>query len=412
MRSLLAGWDGLDPALRWLLRINLLALTTATVLLGAAYLLGFRHTAVEIDLGVMVLSIVLMVVTPPLCRRYGAPAAIIGLTLSALAFAVGGTWATPNLSPLTALLTMVPLLVGFPYLSRTWTRILMVVAVVGSASVAALGEWRRVEQVNDAWWVNAVVIASSLPAGVIVVVFLVRDAYDRLREQSAQLLESRTRIVQVADAARRGLERDLHDGAQQRLLAMSVTIERARKELLAGRHEGAAALVGRLAADNREVLLELRELARGIYPPLLAERGLVAALQSAARRSTVPVTLDVVDFVRPGPQVEAAAYFCILEALTNAAKHSGAGEVLVTVRGLPHLAFSVSDDGAGFDPGAVTPSGLLGMEARVAAAGGTLELDTAPGRGTTLRADFAASPRGSDERTRDARGWTPEVNDR
>jgi signal transduction histidine kinase len=400
MSGLLAGWDGLDPALRWLLRINLLALTTATLLLGAAYLLGFQHTAVEIDLAVMALSIVLMLATPPLCRRHGAPAAIIGLTLSALAFAVGGTWATPNLSPLTALLTLVPLLVGFPYLSRTWTRILMVVAVVGSASVAALGVWRRADALNDVWWVNAVVIASSLPAGVVVVVFLVRDAYDRLREQSAQLLESRTRIVQVADAARRGLERDLHDGAQQRLLAMSVTIERARKELLAGRHEGAAALIGRLAADNREVLLELRELARGIYPPLLAERGLVAALQSAARRSTVPVTLDVVDFDRPGPQVEAAAYFCILEALTNAAKHSGAGEVLVVVRGRPHLAFSVSDDGAGFDPDAVIPSGLLGMEARVAAAGGTFELDTAPGRGTTLRAEFASA----DERTMDTRG--------
>ena len=400
MRTLLAGWDVLDPALGRLLRINLVALTTATVLLGAAYVLGFRHTAVEIDLAVMVVSILLMLATAPLCRRHGAPAAIVGLTLSALAFAVGGTWATPNLSPLTALLTTVPLLVGFPYLSRAWIRALMAVAVVGSASVAALGEWRRVEQLNDAWWVNAVVIAAALPAGVLVVVFLVRDAYDRLREQSAQLLESRTRIVEVADAARRGLERDLHDGAQQRLLATSVTIERARKELLAGRHEGAAALMGQLAADNREVLLELRELARGIYPPLLAERGLVAALQSAARRSTVPVTLDVADFVRPGPQVEAAAYFCILEALTNAAKHSGAAEVLVTVRGRPHLRFGVSDDGRGFDRDSVTPGGLLGMEARIAAAGGTLELDTGPGRGTTLRGEFPPA----DARTMDSRG--------
>jgi signal transduction histidine kinase len=181
---------------------------------------------------------------------------------------------------------------------------------------------------------------------------------------------------------------------------MSVTIERARKELLAGRHEGATALMGQLAADNREVLLELRELARGIYPPLLVERGLVAALQSAARRSTVPVTLDVADFVRPSRQVEAAAYFCILEALTNAAKHSGAGEVLVTVRGLPHLRFSVSDDGVGFDRAAVTPGGLLGMEARIAAAGGTLRLETAPGRGTTLRGEFVPA----DPRTMDTRG--------
>ena len=187
MRRLLSGWDALDPALGWLMRINLAALTASTVLLAAAYLLGFRHTAVEIDLAVMVVSLVLMLGTPPLCRRYGAPAAIVGLTLSSLLFAGGGTWATPNLSPLTALLTMVPLLVGFPYLTRGWIDALMVVAVVGSASVSALGEWRRVEQINEVWWVNAVVIAASLPAGVAVVVFLVRDAYNRLRDQSAQL---------------------------------------------------------------------------------------------------------------------------------------------------------------------------------------------------------------------------------
>jgi signal transduction histidine kinase len=388
MSGILSGWDSLDPALRWLLRINLIALTTATVLLGAAYLLGFQHTAVEIDLAVMVTSNVLMLATPPLCRRYGAPAAIVGLTLSALLFAVGGTWATPNLSPLTVLLTMVPLLVGFPYLGRRWIQALSVVAVVGSAAVAALAEWRRVEAINELWWVNAIVIAASLPAGVAVVVFLVRDAYTRLQDQSAQLVESRTRIVDVADAARRSLERDLHDGAQQRLLAMSVTIERARKELLAGRHEGAAALLGQLAADNREVVTELRELARGIYPPLLAERGLVAALQSTARRSTVPVTLDIADVERTGRQVEAAAYFCILEALTNTAKHADATEVLVTLRGRPHLQFSVSDDGRGFDRDRVAAGGLLGMEARVAAAGGRLTLETGPGRGTVLRGEF------------------------
>jgi signal transduction histidine kinase len=388
MSGILSGWDSLDPALRWLLRINLIALTTATVLLGAAYLLGFQHTAVEIDLAVMATSIVLMLATPPLCRRHGAPAAIVGLTLSALLFAVGGTWATPNLSPLTVLLTMVPLLVGFPYLGRRWIQALSVVAVVGSAAVAALAEWRRVEAINELWWVNAIVIAASLPAGVAVVVFLVRDAYTRLQDQSAQLVESRTRIVDVADAARRSLERDLHDGAQQRLLAMSVTIERARKELLAGRHEGAAALLGQLAADNREVVTELRELARGIYPPLLAERGLVAALQSTARRSTVPVTLDIADVERTGRQVEAAAYFCILEALTNTAKHADATEVLVTLRGRPHLQFSVSDDGRGFDRDRVAAGGLLGMEARVAAAGGRLTLETGPGRGTVLRGEF------------------------
>jgi len=388
MRRLLSGWDTLDPALGRLLRINLYALTASTVVLGTSYVLGFRHTAVEVDLAVMVLSILLMLGTLPFTRRHGAVAVLLGLTLSAAAFGIGGTWATPNLSPLTALLMLIPMLVAIPYVSRAWLNALGVFAILGSAGVTAIGEWRRTDALNDLWWVNAIVIASSLPAVVLVVTYLVRDAYQRLSERTDQLAESRTRIVAVADAARRSLERDLHDGAQQRLLAMSVTIERARKELLAGRHEGASALLGQLAADNREILVELRELARGIYPPLLTERGLVAALQSTARRAAVPVTLDVADFERPGQQVEAAAYFCILEALTNATKHSGAGEVLITVRGRPHLSFSVSDTGRGFDRDLVTPGGLLGMEARIAAAGGTLELETAPGVGTTLRGEF------------------------
>ena len=388
MRRLLSGWDSLDPGLSRLVRFNLLALVVSIVALAAAYVLGFRHRSVEIDLAIMALCLLLMLGTLPLTSRYGAPAVLIGLTLSAAAFGIGGTWVTPNLAPLTTLLMLIPMLVAIPYVSRRWLNALGVFAVLGSAGVAALAEWRRQDGLHDLWWVNAVVIASSLPAVVLVVTFLVRDAYQRLSEKSDQLVESRTRIVEVADAARRSIERDLHDGAQQRLLAMSVTIERARKELLAGRHEGASALLGQLATDTREVLGELRELARGIYPPLLTERGLVAALQSTARRSVVPVTLDIADFTRPSQQVEAAAYFCILEALTNVAKHAGATEVLIAVRGLPHLSFSVSDDGRGFDRDLVTPGGLLGMEARVAAAGGTLHLEAEPGRGTTLRGEF------------------------
>jgi signal transduction histidine kinase len=102
----------------------------------------------------------------------------------------------------------------------------------------------------------------------------------------------------------------------------------------------------------------------------------------------VPVTLDIAHVDRASRQVEAAAYFCILEALTNVAKHAGATEVLITVRGLPHLSFSVSDDGIGFDRDRVSAGGLLGMEARMAAAGGTLQVESRPGRGTLLRGEF------------------------
>ena len=388
MSRLLAGWDSLDPSLVRLLRINLLALVVSTAIVATAYALGFRHTAVLVDIAVMLVATALMLATLPITRRFGAPAVLVGFALSAGCFAVGGTYATPNLSPLTAMLMLMPMLVAIPYVSRAWLNALLVYAVLGSAGVAALGEARRDEALNDLWWVNAIVIASALPAVVLVVTYLVRDAYQRLAERTEQLEESRTRIVEVADAARRSIERDLHDGAQQRLLAMSVTIERARKELQAGRHEGASALLHQLATDNREILGELRELARGIYPPLLVERGLAIALQATSRRSVVPVTLEVSDYERQTPQVEAAAYFCILEALTNVAKHAQASKVLVSVRGLPHLTFTVSDDGRGFDRRRVVPGGLLGMEARMAAAGGTLAVASLPGRGTTLRGEF------------------------
>ena len=388
----LGGWDALDPPLARLLRINLAALAAATVGLALAYVLGFQHPAVLVDLAVMAFSLVLMLVTAPL-SRFGPKAAIVGLTLSASAFAVGGTWATPNLSPLTAILMLVPLLVAIPYLPRRWIRALMAVAVLGSAGIAALGEWRRAGQDPGIGWVNAVVIATSLPAVVVVLVFLVRDAYTRLQEQSDQLRESRLRIVQVADAARRSLERDLHDGVQQRLLAMSVTTERARRALAAGRPELAAELLSDLSGENREVLAEMRELARGVYPPLLTERGLAVAVQAAARRSVVPVTLRVQDFPRPPADVETAAYFCILEGLTNAAKHSGCTRVVVELRGDPQVEFVVSDDGAGFDTGTVATGGLLGMEARVAAAGGVLTVTAAPGAGTVLRGTFPQAAR-------------------
>ena len=393
MRRLLSGWDVLDPALSRLLRINLVLLGSAFVALSAAYASGFQRSTVEMDLAIMAVSLVLVLITLPLTPLLGPPAPLVGLTLSATNFAVGGTWVTPSLAPLTAMLMLVPLLVALPHLSRRWVYALMLVAVLGSAAVAALGEWRRsVGSVHDVWWVNATVVATSVPTVVLVVVFLVRDAYTRLQEQSDQLRASRLRIVQVADAARRSLERDLHDGVQQRLLAMSVTTERVRRAIRSGDPEEADRLVTALAADNREVLAEMRELARGIYPPLLTERGLVAAVQAASRRSVVPVTFSATDFPRPPADVETAAYFCILEGLTNAAKHSGCTGVAVELRGEPHLEFVVSDDGHGFDPDAVATSGLLGMEARVAAAGGVLTLETAPGAGTTLRGTFPRTP--------------------
>jgi signal transduction histidine kinase len=199
-----------------------------------------------------------------------------------------------------------------------------------------------------------------------------------------QLAASRARIVEAADAARRRIERDLHDGAQQRLVALALMLRRLESAL-----EPGSAATRELAAAQAELdaaLEELRELARGIHPSILTDRGLEAALAAVAGRSTVPVELDV-DSCRKLPlSVQTTAYFVVAEALTNASKHASPDRVEVRVAvGNGHATIEVRDDGAGgVDPS--RGSGLSGLADRVSALGGTLEIDSPAGAGTTVRA--------------------------
>jgi signal transduction histidine kinase len=193
---------------------------------------------------------------------------------------------------------------------------------------------------------------------------------------------SRARIVEAADAARRRLERDLHDGAQQRLVLASLTLARAAAHA-AG--TPAEPLVNEAADQVREALAELRELARGIHPTTLAERGLKPALEALAARSPVPVELCVPD-QRFAPAVEAALYFTAAEALTNVAKYARATRAAISVAQRDRsLVAEIADDGVGgADPLAGT--GLRGLADRLAAVGGTLETHSPPGGGTRLLA--------------------------
>jgi len=208
-----------------------------------------------------------------------------------------------------------------------------------------------------------------------------------LQRRAEELRLSRARVVAAADAERRKIERNLHDGAQQHLVALAVTVRLAR-EMAVSEPDAARELLEQLGVDLQAAVQELRDLAHGIYPPVLMDRGLVAALDSAAGRAALPV--DVVgDEVGRFPQdVEAAVYFCCLEALQNAAKHAGEGaRVTVTIgREDGKLAFSVADDGAGFDPAGPAGSGhgFVNMSDRVGAIGGTLTVDSSPGRGTRI----------------------------
>ncbi|TDD71951.1 hypothetical protein E1262_04280 [Jiangella aurantiaca] len=202
--------------------------------------------------------------------------------------------------------------------------------------------------------------------------------------QLVEVRESRARIVSAADASRREIERNLHDGAQQRLVALEVKLGLARR-LASG---GTAVLLDELRTDVHETLTELRDLAHGIYPPLLREHGLGEALRSAAGRAARPTTVDVATERRFEPGAEAAVYFCCLEAMQNAGKHAGVG-ASVTVRVAEAadggLEFEVCDDGAGFDPAATGEShGFVNMRDRLGALGGRLTVESGPGRGTVV----------------------------
>jgi signal transduction histidine kinase len=220
---------------------------------------------------------------------------------------------------------------------------------------------------------------------------LVRDLASQtgLVLRNVRLIEevraSRQRLVAAQDEERRRLERNIHDGAQQQLVALTVKLR--LLEQLAGRDPGkAVALATQLQAETTQALEDLRDLARGIYPPLLADEGLAAALTAQARKSPVPVMVDADGIGRYPADVEAAVYFSCLEALQNVAKYAEASQVAISLTmDDGYLAFSVRDDGVGFDPGGThRGTGLQGIADRLDALRGRFEVVSRPGSGTTL----------------------------
>jgi signal transduction histidine kinase len=206
------------------------------------------------------------------------------------------------------------------------------------------------------------------------------------------LRASRQRIVAAADQARRRIERDLHDGAQQQLVALRISLGLARSAVRTAPEEAGELLEQTEQAASR-ALEDLRDLARGIYPPLLADLGLRAALEAQARKAALPVTVEAPAVGRYPQPTEAALYFSVLEALQNVAKYARASAARVTlVQDGPSVVFTVEDDGTGFDP-ATTPmgTGLQGIADRLAALGGTVEVTSAPGRGTRVTGQVPAA---------------------
>jgi signal transduction histidine kinase len=206
-------------------------------------------------------------------------------------------------------------------------------------------------------------------------------------EAYTKLAASRARIVEAADTERRRLERNLHDGAQQRLVSLALELQLLRTALRRD-PEAAESLVMTAEDDLKQALAELRELARGLHPAVLSDRGLAAALQALAERASVPVTLTRIPDARWPDPIEAAMYYVVAEAITNVAKYAHATQAYVAVERSHGIAtVVVSDDGiGGAQPGA--GSGLVGLTDRVEALGGRLRLESPPGRGTRLSAEI------------------------
>jgi len=216
---------------------------------------------------------------------------------------------------------------------------------------------------------------------------------DDLRDQVDKLAASRERILSAADEARRGLEQDLDMGPQQELVAVKVKLGVVKTQAETANAPKTAEVLAQLEHDTGTAIESVRDFARGVYPPLLEAEGLAVAVSAEGAKSALPVTIRAGEVGRYPREIETAVFFSILESLQNAAKYSDATSVTVALDDDGHrLSFSVNDDGRGFDPGAVDGgSGIPGMADRIDAAGGTLQIKSAPDEGTTVNGSVPAT---------------------
>jgi signal transduction histidine kinase len=291
-----------------------------------------------------------------------------------------------------ALVALVPVAFAEPYIR--WQRGLAftVITAICVLLMAMLARFLPILQVvqDGPRWLETTVIVVGVPFNTFHLLVIVwnnaaalRTSEKRLAEHAAELAASRTRLTAAADEERRRIERDLHDGAQQHLVALSVLVQLARN----AEPDRAQPLLAEASELVETAIAEIRRLAHGIYPPLLVSGGLREALPTLAARASVPVHLDLDGLGRYPTSTEAALYYCCSEALQNAAKHGGsATSVTVTARADEQtLNLVISDTGRGFDP-ATIGIGLTNMTDRLSAIGGQLAIDTAPGRGTRITA--------------------------
>lgn len=329
---------------------------------------------------------------------------------AAMWWEAAGTWgialvvvaAIPDATPIMVLSLIGPLVTGAVYLDIQQMRRLIAAGVVVAVVLGVLGfrsEGTGIEDAVPEWLFqlimivylasHVVVMSGSLSAANrvrLATLDAVVDANAALVGADADLRESRRRVISAGDRERVRIERNIHDGAQQRLVALAVQLQLA-SQLARGGAPVTPEQLDAMHLESREALEELRELARGIYPSVLSERGLDDALRSAASRSPNPVEVAYECATRLSPDDAVAIYFVCLEALQNVAKHAGAqatARVTVDDHG-GNLTVSISDDGVGCDIATIGSSrGLLNMADRAGALGGELSVESVPGQGTCV----------------------------
>lgn len=389
-----------EARLRRYLLVNVVAIwVSVVVLLVLRTVVGGESRTILWTVEVLVGAGVLLLTAVVLAGRARSGLAAGIVVVATWVVAVSITWFTPFIAPVGLLALLLPLVIVADHLPRRGRPLIVVATTLLSGTIVAVGSLRtpEYELTHPHSPVQAVVLAIFVPLLVTVLVLGLRDYVLRLHDRTRELEESRARLAQASVEARRAIERDLHDGAQQRLATLAVDIGRVTR-LCEKDPARAREVVHSLLPTVELAIRELRDLAHGIYPTALGEKGLPGALPAAARRTVLPCSVDAPDVRRHTPAVEAAVYFCCLEAIQNADRHSRGSLIAVRVtdgdgpdRG---LCFSVSDDGVGFDPRTVAGAhGLTGMRDRIRAAGGELRVESEPGRGTTVLGQFPPGTR-------------------
>ncbi|MCF6474304.1 hypothetical protein FAF44_38885 [Nonomuraea sp. MG754425] len=314
----------------------------------------------------------------------------------AIGLSAGITWCyaftltvlVPAALPYATLVTVSPVLLSVAFLRRRRFKAIMGGTVAAAVAVTLAGRLLPGVGFRESAprWLVAGVVVALVVLGLTRASYLAWHNHVMLVARAEALQESRARMVAAADRERREIERDLHDGAQQRLVAAAVQ-SRVAQRLVDCDPGRAAPALARLHDDLSEAQAELRGLAHGIYPPHLAESGLEEALRAATRHSPLPVVIRARGLGRYPPEVEINVYFCLMEALQNAGKHAGEGAtVTIDLCGRDGLSFDVRDTGDGGHPSLIRSGhGITNMYDRMGAIGGTLTLETGPGAGLRLR---------------------------